>query len=306
MIISASRRTDIPAFYTPWFMNRLRQGSVSVRNPFNARQISKISLSPDAVDGIVFWTKNPAALIRHLPEIDRLGFSYYFQFTVTPYDAAMERALPGKREIIATFRHLAETIGPHRVIWRYDPIVLSPEYDTAFHLRQYESLARRLSGYTGKCTFSFLTMYRKCIRNLHSAHVREGTREDKVLLAEKIGQIAAAYSLPLEACAQEEDFGSLGIYPGKCIDDALLSQLTGMQIATPHDKNQRPHCRCATSIDIGAYNTCRHYCRYCYANFSEKAVRNNAGRHDPESPVLVGNLTGVETCTRRNKTTKQP
>ncbi len=295
MIISASRRTDIPAFYSEWFMNRLRQGFVYTRNPFNNRLISKVPLSPDQTSCIVFWTKNPENFLKHLPEIDRMGHRYYFHFTLTSYNSAIERNVPKKTTVIETFKRLSDEVGKERIIWRYDPVFLTDRYDISYHLRWYEYLAKQLSGYTDKCIFSFLDMYKKCEKNLKTVHVHPLNNKYKNCLAKNFHTIAQSCSINLEACAQEECFEKVGVSQTKCIDDNLISRLNGRELSFPKDKNQRKHCTCVTSVDIGAYNTCKNFCLYCYANNSRKAVLNNIEAHNVNSPLLIGFPRAKET-----------
>lgn len=159
MILSVSRRTDIPAFYSDWFFNRLQAGFVDVRNPMNIHQISRIKISPDVVDCIVFWTKNPKKMLDRLDELS--GYNYYFQFTINPYDKQIEHYVPQKSEVIATFQALSMKIGPEKVIWRYDPILLTNKIDVNYHIKYFNELAKRLNGYTNRCVISFVDLYKK-------------------------------------------------------------------------------------------------------------------------------------------------
>ena len=283
MIISASRRTDIPNYFAEWFCNRVKEGFVLVRNPVNPHQISRICLSPDVVDGIVFWTKNPAPLI---PMLDRLAdYAYYFQFTLNPYGQEVEPFLPSKSEVILpTFQRLADHIGPHRVIWRYDPIFLSERYSPAYHLRCFDALAKRLSPYTKKCTISFLDDYRGIRRRMASLSVRPFPPASQISLARQLAEIAKSYGLEIDTCAEEIELQEFGIEHARCVDDRLFSALLGCPLRSVKDKGQRPACGCVESIDIGAYNSCRSGCLYCYAT---RGTRPSA-RCDPKAPLLCG------------------
>lgn len=300
MIISASRRTDIPAFYTDWFLNRLREGYLYVRNPFNAKQISEISLSPDMIECIVFWSKNPQPLMGKLKEIDRLGYQYYFQFTVTAYDKSVEINVPSKSEIIKTFINLSEQVGKEKVIWRYDPIFLSKTFTIEYHLKWFEYLANKLCRHTNKCIISFIDMYKKCQNNMKMLHLNDFNLSHKQTVAENLSEIANSYGLVVESCAEDIDLEKVGIKHGKCIDDKLISEIAGINYAVPKDKSQRKECGCVESIDIGTYNTCLHGCKYCYANYSQKTVKKNVGGHDKLSPLITGQLTGNEKITKRD------
>jgi hypothetical protein len=299
MIISASRRTDIPAFYSSWLLNRLRAGSVWVRNPFNPNQVSQIVLDPRTVDGIVFWTKNPAPMLPQLAEIDRLGYHYYFQFTVTPYSQDLEPNVPAKAEVIATFRHLAQRLGPERVLWRFDPMILTPTCTATDHLQRFESLAAQLHGSTRCCTISFLTLYAKCQRNLRGIELLLPKEIAKRRLVEQLSAIARKYDIKLYACCDPLLQEQGGMAAARCIDDQVLAQILGQSLRVKKAAGQRPGCGCVVSIDIGAYNTCPHGCRYCYANVNAQVAASNYGAHDPDSPLLTGALTGCETLTRK-------
>lgn len=298
MIISASRRTDIPTYYSDWFFNRIKAGYVLVRNPMNIRQISKISLNPELVDGIVFWTKNPIPI---LDKLDRLAdYTYYFQFTLNAYGHDVETGVPSKNDvIIPAFQKLSDMIGPKRVIWRYDPIFINKTYTFEYHLHYFEQLAKRLSPYTEKCTISFLDFYRNTQRNIASLAIDRFTPELQESLAKNMAAIAKSYGLKIDTCAENIDLQKYGIEHARCIDDRLFSELLGSPLTVGKDKNQRLECSCIESLDIGAYNTCRNGCKYCYANFSPKTVCRNAGIHDPESPLLIGNVEPTDKITER-------
>lgn len=287
MILSVSRRTDIPAFYTDWFFRRLEAGYVCTRNPMNPRQVSKISLSPDVVDGIVFWTKNPTPMIERLPELK--GVPYYFQVTMTSYGKDLEPGVPGKNDaLIPAFRRLSRMIGPERVIWRYDPVLLSPVYTTGYHIHYFEAMAKRLSGYTDKCILSFLDQYRHLGKISRELALRPPERVEMLELAERFSDIAQRYGLTLETCAEAIDLSRFGIQHGHCIDGALFEKIIGQPLSYSKDPNQRKECGCMTAIDIGMYDTCPNGCKYCYANHSPNTLRRNLQSHSPDSPLLCG------------------
>ena len=288
MILSVSRRTDIPAFYSDWFYNRIREGQVCVRNPMNRHQVSKIRLSPDVIDCIVFWSKNPAPM---LPRLDELAdYMYYFQFTVTPYDRELEKGLLQKEIIIDTFRRLSDRIGPKRVIWRYDPILFSQSMDVQYHLLGFESIAKRLASCTQTCVISFVDLYQKTRRNLRETTVREPSADEITRLAAGLAAIASSYGIRIQSCAERIDLEPMDIRHGRCIDRILIEGLLGCRLEVAKDRNQRPECGCVQSVDIGAYDTCSHGCLYCYANTDTKTVCRNRGLHDPLSPLLIGRM----------------
>lgn len=298
MIISASRRTDIPTYYADWFFNRVRAGYVYVRNPMNAHQISSVSLSPEVVDGIVFWTKNPTPMLPRLEELR--DYVYYFQFTLNSYGTDVERNIPSKdRIVVPAFQRLSDAIGPDRVIWRYDPIFLSETYTMAYHIRYFEELARRLSPYTKKCTISFLDFYRHTEKNIAALRPVSFPAEQQERLAKGLAEIAHSYGLRIDTCAEGIELAQYGIEHARCIDDRLFEQLLQCPLDSRKDKNQRLECGCVESLDIGAYNTCRNGCRYCYANHSEKAVCTNSGLHRPDGPLLFGEVGSEDKVTER-------
>jgi hypothetical protein len=274
MIISASRRTDIPAFYGDWFIERIKAGSVSVKNPFNSKIVRKVLLNPDAVDCIVFWTKDPGPFMDKLLLLGQ--YSYYFLFTLTPYDQTLEKNVPPKKELIRTFRKLSGLIGAARVIWRYDPIIYADGINMDYHIKNFEFLAKELHGHTTKCIISFLCMYNKCRKKLQGTGARELTEDEMYALSAQMADIASSYGITVEACAVKTDLSACGIYPGSCIDKALIEKITGKKLDIGRDKNQRKECNCYESFDIGQYNTCRHNCLYCYANKGDSAHVFNA------------------------------
>jgi len=298
LIISASRRTDIPTYYSAWFLKRIRDGYVYVRNPMNPRRISRISLSPSVVDGIVFWTKNPVPMMPHLDSLR--DYAYCFQFTVTSYGKDIEPNVPGKNDVILpAFRELSEKVGPERIIWRYDPILLTEKYTVDYHVQSFSGIAGRLSGYTHKCVISFVDFYRNTQSQLNGLGIFPMGEKQMYELAERLSEKARKYGITLESCAEEIDLTQFGIKHSHCIDGALFEKILNCKLNTAKDKNQRPECGCMESIDIGAYNTCRNGCRYCYANYIPNTVGKNAAMHNPESPLLIGEVTAEDRIVER-------
>lgn len=294
MIISASRRTDIPSFYSDWLFNRLREQYVLVRNPVNPQQISKISLSPEVIDGIVFWTKNPSPMLNQLSELEK--YNHYFQFTVNAYGKDVEPNVPSKREIIVpTFQKQSKAIGREKVIWRYDPIFFSEKYDMEYHCKYFEALADRLGDFTERCTVSFLDIYSDTSKNMKQLNMQSDTYEKRYELMQKFSEIAKKRGFYIETCAENIDLEELGIKHSHCIDPELFERIGGYKLSVGKDKNQRKVCGCAASIDIGAYNTCRNDCLYCYANHTNNA----AFIHNPKSPLLIGNVRDDDNITER-------
>jgi len=229
MILSVSRRTDIPAFYSDWFFNRIKEGFVLVKNPFNSKQVSKVNLNPKVVDCIVFWTKNPKKMMKRLGEIKE--YNYYFQFTLNLYDKTLETNVLEKKYLINTFIELSKRIGKDRVIWRYDPIILTDKFTKDYHYKWFEYLAKRLCPYTNKCVISFLDLYRKTEQNLKEINILQIDKYDMFDLAEKFSKIASKYNMTIETCSEEIDLSNFNINRGKCIDDKLISKIVGEKLS---------------------------------------------------------------------------
>lgn len=288
MIISASRRTDIPAFYSDWFIERIKQGYVSVKNPFNSKQIKTISLEPQNVDCIVFWTKNAAPLLDKLSILNDLGYSYYFLWTITPYDKDIEPNLADKKEIITNFIRLSEMIGSNRVILRYDPIIINCKYTADFHTKYFKNLTAKLNGHTNKCIVSFADIYNKLSKNAKAIIGVPINNSDMYDIANKLNKIAKDNNITVQTCCEEIDLSLAGIHHGACVDKTIIEQLCGRKLNISKAKSQRELCNCIESVDIGAYNCCAHGCVYCYANFGSNAVIENIKKHDINSPFLIG------------------
>lgn len=298
MILSVSRRTDIPNYYSDWFFNRIKEGYLYVRNPINIHQISKIDLSPEVIDCIVFWTKNPENMMKRLEELKE--YKYYFQFTLTGYGKDVEPGLPDKRrELIPTFQRLSEKIGKDKVIWRYDPILINQKYTMEYHLRAFEKIAGSLSGYTEKVVISFVDLYQKTKRNTVDLNMQQITDKDMLRLAEKLAYISKKNKLMIESCAEQMELQEMGVVYGSCIDQRLLERIIGCRLQGGKDKNQRKECGCFESIEVGAYNTCQNGCKYCYANFNNEKVKRKAERYDAKAPLLCDSVGADDKITDR-------
>lgn len=298
MILSVSRRTDIPAFYTEWFLNRLRDQYVLVRNPMNYHQVSNVSLKPDVVDFIVFWTKNASPLLPYISDI-AVKYPFYFQYTMNAYEKDIEPGLALLEQRMDVFKRLSSLVGKERIIWRYDPVLMTEKYNISWHIKMFEEFASELINYTERCVFSFVDLYDKVINNTSGLGIRSCDREEMNALAEAFSGIARENGMLLQTCAEEIDLSAYQIQHGHCIDAGLVSKIGGFTFDAKKDKNQREACGCIESIDIGQYNTCRHGCRYCYANFNPKMVAALTVKHDPSSPFLIGNLESEDKVTER-------
>ncbi len=302
MILSASRRTDIPCYYAEWFMNRIRTGYLLTRNPMNHAQVSRILLSPDIVDCIVFWTKDAANMLPYLNELDVLNYKYYFQFTLTPYGRDFEQNLRPKTNIEDIFITLSKRIGRERVVWRYDPIILNNTLNIEYHKAQFVRMCEKLSLYTDTVTISFVDMYAKLKTNL----IRPITEDEIAELSAFIGKTVKEYGIRAIACCEKDDLTKYGIVQSSCIDRECIEKIIGYPLDVNADKNQRTGCGCVESIDIGAYNTCLNGCVYCYANNSQATTARRHASHDSESALLVGRVYDSENITERKvKSNKQ-
>jgi hypothetical protein len=267
MIVSVSRRCDIPAFAGAWFMERLRGGEVAVPNPFRPGRGRRVSLRKEDVDAFVFWSRDPRPFLPHLAAIDRVCIPYYFLITVTGYPSQLEPGVPAIAAVAGFFRELADRIGRQRVIWRYDPVFFTPELDADFHVKNFLRLAGRLAPFAFRVIVSFFDPYPKALRRLQKAGIRieatAGSPELQLGLLERFAAIAAGAGLEIQSCAEAAI--AAGVIPGKCIDEKLLNERFGLDLAYKKDPGQRKLCLCQQSVDIGSYNTCRHDCLYCYA-----------------------------------------
>jgi len=292
MIISASRRTDVPAFYSNWFMKRIEAGHCDVPNPFNPRQVTEVSLKPEDVDVIVFWTRNASPLMPHIDELDRKGHRYTFLYTMMDNPRPMDPRCPSMKEALGTFKALSDRIGPERVTWRYDPIVFSNATNPEFHKRTYETIAKQLQGYTNRSIISLVTVYRKARQRLTALRqagidLMECEGEAFVDLMMFMASTARENNMTLLSCAQEGDLALYGIQPGKCIDDGLIREVFGLEVSPTKDPSQRKACGCVVSKDIGMYDSCLYGCAYCYATNSFEKAKENYRNHDPEAPSLL-------------------
>jgi hypothetical protein len=293
MIISASRRTDIPAYYSEWFMNRIRAGYCLVPNPYNPRQVTRVSLRPESVEAIVFWSKNPAPMLKHVPDLEGAGARFYFQYTLNPYPPEFEPNVGLTTDRIRTFLALADAIGPDRIIWRYDPIILSSLTTAAFHRRHFADLCRALTGHTRRVVVSIVDYYAKTTAAFgRLAAAGLGFPEDPlqhpdlIPLLQDMAGMAQAAGLEIQSCAEEHDLHSIGISAGRCIDGELINRLCRTTKTRRKDPHQRKACGCVVSQDIGINNTCPAGCVYCYATGNPVVAAQLRIRHDPAAEAL--------------------
>ena len=286
MILNTGQRTDIPAFYAGWFARRLEEGHVLVRNPYQPTSVSRYRLSPDVVDVIGFCTKNPAPMLPYMHLLD--SFGQYWYVTITPYGREIEPRVPGKRQVLESFRKLSGKVGADRIGWRYDPIFISEDYPVERHIRAFSFMARELAGFTHTVVISFLDMYAKTRRNFPEAAVV--SREERMVLGRAMAEIANENGMTLRPCAEGDELAVFGADCRGCMTMDMYEKAIHQRLRAPAWAPARKQCACYLGGDIGAYNTCGHLCRYCYANYDAETVRVNMARHDPESPRLIGHL----------------
>ena len=290
MIINTGMRTDIPAFYSEWFINRIKAGFVLVRNPYRPELITRYELSSDVVDCIAFCTKNPAPMLKYLEELK--AYHQYWFVTITPYGKEIELNVPPKEDVMRDFITLSETVGINCVGWRYDPIFIDETYTIERHFTDFEKMCKTLSGYTKVCVISFIDLYEKVKRNFPQA--REVTQTERIAIGEKFVQIAKNYGIKIKACAEGAELAAYGVDCAGCMTRETFENAVGSHLNIPKRKSQRAQCNCVLGTDIGAYDTCGHLCRYCYANYDHGNVVKNMRLHDPNSPLLIGQLNNDE------------
>lgn len=286
MIINTGMRTDIPAFYAEWFINRIKAGYVLVRNPYRPDWITRYELDPDVVDCIAFCTKNPAPMLPYMDCLKRFG-QYWF-VTITPYGKNIEPNVPPKEKVMEDFIRLSGFVGIDSVGWRYDPIFINDSYTLEQHISDFELMSKTLSGYTKVCVISFIDLYEKVRRNFPL--VREVTAYQRTEIGKAFAEIGRRYGITVKTCAEGTDLTKYGIDCTGCMTKETFETAIGCKLNVPKKKSPRAECDCVLGTDIGAYDSCGHLCRYCYANSNVENVRRNLKAHDPNSPFLLGNL----------------
>lgn len=295
MILFASGRTDIPAFYSNWFINRVEAGFVDVRNPFNQKLVSRIYFSD--VDLIMFCSKNPLPMINKL---DILKVPVLFHVTITPYGKDVEPNIPDKRLIIEGVKKLSLVLGIDNVVVRYDPIFLSDKYNVDYHIKAFDKLCKNLNGYVNKIIVSFMDEYKNVRSNKNILKYRAFTREDYKKIGEAFSKSAMDNGMSVQTCFEDEDLTEYGFVKGECLSHELVYILTGKKFKSSNVRKEKK-CECVQMVDIGDYNSCMHMCKYCYANYDEKAVSNNFERHDDNSSLLIGSIQRDDVIKVRKK-----
>lgn len=288
MIIQTGMRTDIPAFYSEWLMNRIKEGYVLVRNPYNPVSVTKYRLTSDVVDLFAFCTKNPRPMLTHIHELH--GFGQYWFVTITPYGKDIEPNVPDKEKVMNDFIALSKLAGVDSVGWRYDPIIVDQFHTVDWHIEEFTRMSEKLSGYTHTCVISFIDLYEKVKRNF--PEVREVTWDEKMSIGKAFVQIGKENGMVIKPCAEGKSLEQFGADCSGCMTLSTYEKAIHIPLSVPERKtNQRNgQCACILGNDIGAYDTCGHLCRYCYANTDRRKVIENMRKHDPRSPFLIGNI----------------
>lgn len=295
MILNVSGRTDIVAFYTSWFMKRLNMGFVDVRNPFYPKKISRIKFSD--VDGIVFCTKNPIPILNKL---DNIKIPFIFHVTLTPYKKDIEPNVPSKGKVIEAIKKLSKKIGKAKIWVRYDPVFINDNYSLEYHVKNFDRMCELLDGYVSKIIISFLDMYQNVRYNLPYLKPKTLTEEDYKVIGTSFYNSAKKHGMTVQTCAEKRNLSEYGFKVSDCVTKEVAKALTGKtKFKTWTARGKK--CKCVSMVDIGEYNTCMHMCRYCYANYDEKNVKENIKKHNPSSSLLIGNISNTDTVKIRMK-----
>ena len=295
MILMVSGRTDIVAYYSNWFMNRLEEGYIDVRNPFNQKMVSRIMI--DDVDLIFFCTKNPIPI---LDKVEKINKPVYFHITLTGYNKDIEPNVPDKKEIIEAIKKLSNKIGKDNIVIRYDPILLNDKYTVDYHIKAFEKICTLLEGYISKILISFIDDYKNVHKNMSSLRYREFTEEDYEKIGLNFSRIADEHGLYVHTCFEDRDLVEYGFVKDDCLSKELAFKLTGKKYGK-WKARKGGKCNCVEMVDIGVYNSCKHFCKYCYANFDEQKVNENFQKHNLKSSLLIGELQSDDQIKIREK-----
>ena len=286
MILNTGNRTDIPAFFSQWFLNRVQEGYVLVRNPYNPQQVTRYLLEPETIDCITFCTKNPKPMLDKLDGLG--GFRQFWAVTITPYGQDIEPFVPAVADVMTSFCELSEKVGKQAVCWRYDPIFITEKYTVDFHIKAFRQMATELAAHTDMCVISFLDLYEKTKRNFPEG--RAVTKEERLAIGEAFAEIGARHGIEIYTCAEGDEMAQFGMNTSGCQSRQVLERAIGMPLEVPKSSMTREGCDCVLGCDVGAYHSCGHGCLYCYANYDTATVKSNLRRHDPDSPFLIGDF----------------
>lgn len=286
MILNVSGRTDIVAFYTEWFMNRYREGYVDVRNPFSTKKVSRIYFKD--VDAILFCTKNPIPILKYLKDIKK---PILFHVTLTPYKKDIEPNLPPKGKIIEAIKKISKIIGVDKLYIRYDPILINDKYTIDYHIKAFSNMCKLLNGYVKNIIISFIDDYKNVKNNAEILKIKELSSDDYKKIGLSFSKVALENNQTVQTCCEQHNLVEYGFIKKDCLDFNLAYKLT--QKTNLKKWKERP-CNCVSMVDIGVYNSCKHFCKYCYANYDESQVINNYKNHNPNSSLLIGELTSSD------------
>lgn len=272
-------------YFSEWLLNRFAAGYAYSRNPFHPDVVNRIDLNPRTIDVVEFCSKNYRPILSRLHEITE-RFNCHFHYTITAYDKDIEPNVPGIDESIETLRDLSAQVGKEKIIWRYDPVLLTGKYTIERHFATFDYMARRIAPYVSRCVFSFVVWYKK----LHLPELQPISGQQKELIAKGLGEMAAKHHLYIQTCGTKESYEQYGIHHSGCMTRAVYEHSLGLHFKKVAERGNRPGCRCMESRGLGDYNTCLNGCRYCYANYDHEKARENYRLHDPESPLMIGHL----------------
>ena len=298
MIISTGMRTDIPAFYSKWLINRINAGFVCVKNPYNPHQVTRYELNPKVVDCLCFCTKNPLPLLNHIDK-ELKPYKQFWFVTITPYGKDIEPNVIDKQKVVEAFKTLSNKIGKNAIGWRYDPIFYGNGWTKEKHIEEFTKLAKQLNGYTNFCVISILDMYEKVKRN--APNIYPPTKQQQLELLEQLVKIAKDNNMVIKGCYEGEFLKQVGVDCSGCQTQEIIEKAIGQKLNVLHNKNARGNCNCLLGQDIGAYNTCLHLCKYCYANADKQVVMLNTKKHNPNSPLLIGEIEKDDIITNANQ-----
>ena len=296
VILNISGRTDIVAFYSDWLMNRLEEGYIDVRNPFNPKMVSRIMM--DDVELLFFCTKNPLPILDKIKKINK---KVYFHVTLTSYKKDIEPNVPSKKEIIEGIKKLSNIIGKENIVIRYDPIFINDEYNISYHIKAFEKVCELLDGYINKILIHFIDDYKNVKNNYNILNYRNLNENDYEIIGKSFSESAKKHNISVHTCNEEKYLTEYGFIKDECLSKELAFKLTGKIYKKKWKARKDLVCQCVEMVDIGVYNSCKHFCKYCYANYDEKQVNNNYNNHDPKSSLLIGKLESDDIIKIRKK-----
>lgn len=294
MIINVGGRTDIVNYYSEWLINRLKEGYAYSRNPLFTNNVSKISLKPEDVDCLMFCSKNYEPILKYMAKINK-KYRIICHYTITAYGKDVEPNVPSIDKSIETLIKLSEMIGKEKVLWRYDPILLTNTYTIEKHIEMFNYMAKQIAPYVQRCIFSFVEMYKKLDYNM--PEIIPFTREDKLNIAEAIGKIAKENNLYIQTCGTDENYEKYAVHLSGCTTTEILEKANCVKYKHVKPKGMRKGCHCIPSRDIGAYDTCLNGCKYCYANKRPELAKENVKLHDKNSPIIIGSIKETDRIT---------